>query len=289
MQIVPPVYLLQTLVVFAEQENLVQTAERLGLTQPTVSRQLQQLEELFPHPLFAQQGRNKVLTAYGMALAQELKPRFLDLERVFEKVDQTFSDPRSIHLRIGGRQEHLHHLFAEIQFQGSLELVEGDDQEVFDQIQNDNLDLAVSVTEISQGSIVSKKVFQEAPVLIIPNRWSEDVQSVRDWVGKCERYAFCEDRNEPSHLLKFENKYQVKALKQLISKDRTLLENKVHQQRAWAILPRSLVKEGRSYKIIPLAGLFESRPVYLHYRKDLAKFSWMKDFLNQILEESARK
>ena len=84
-QIVPPVYLLQTLVVFAEQENLVQTAERLGLTQPTVSRQLQQLEELFPQPLFTQQGRNKVLTAYGLALAQELKPRFLDLERVFEK------------------------------------------------------------------------------------------------------------------------------------------------------------------------------------------------------------
>lgn len=282
MQIVPPVYLLQTLVVFAEQENLVQTAERLGLTQPTVSRQLQQLEELFPQPLFTQQGRNKVLTAYGLALAQELKPRFLDLERVFEKVDQTFADPRSIQLRVGGPRQYLHYLFAEAEFEGALDLADLSETEIEEAIQAGNLDVAVTTCEVSNPIYKSKLVFRDQLVLAIPSKWAKGIDTVKDWAERCESLPFAEDAGLRGQISDFENKFKTRLKRNWSSADRWLLEKKAHQQFAWTIVPISAVSDDRAYKIIPLDRSFDMALVFLSYRKDLSKHSWMENLLSQI-------
>lgn len=283
MQIVPPLYLLQTLVVFAEQENLVQTAERLGLTQPTVSRQLQQLEELFTQPLFSQQGRNKVLTDYAQALVKELKPRFTDLERVFEKIDQTFSNPQEVTLRVGGPKELLERHLSDIPFAGTLEVEVLTDSEIQDRFSGQALDLSISSIELENPELHSKKLASSIPSLAIPKKWASEIETARDWAQVCEKYPAAAFSKEKPLLANFEEKYKFQINCKYIFSDWLSLEKRVHQQKSWSILPSRYLQDNQGYKIIPLTGLFETENFYLSYRKELSKHEWMKALIAELL------
>lgn len=281
-QIVPPLYLLQTLVVFAEQENLVQTAERLGLTQPTVSRQLQQLEELFTQPLFSQQGRNKVLTSYAQALVKELKPRFTDIERIFQKVDQTFSNPKEITLRIGGPKELLAKHLSQVSFAGTIEVDALAEQQILERFQEQALDLSISTSPVELSDIQSKKLSSSIPALAIPQKWATSVDAPRDWAQICEKHpAALFSRERPLHA-DFEAKYKIQPTVNYVFNDWTSLERRVRQQKSWAVIPSSYLHENEDYKIIPLNGLFETHSYYLAYRKDLLKYDWMKALISEF-------
>lgn len=282
-QIVPPLYLLQTLVVFSEQENLVQTAERLGLTQPTVSRQLQQLAELFTQPLFSQQGRNKVLTDYAQALVRELRPRFTDLERIFEKVDQTFSNPQEITLRVGGPKELLGRYLSDVTFAGTLEAEAMTDPEIQERFHGQALDISITSVELDSPELQTKKLTSSIPSLAIPKKWSSEIETARDWAQVCEKYPtvlFSKER--PLHS-NFEEKFKVQTTANYIFDDWASLEKRVHRQKSWAIVPSQYLQENQGYKIVPLNGLFETEHFYLTYRKELSKYDWMKKLLSEIV------
>jgi DNA-binding transcriptional LysR family regulator len=282
-QNVPPIYLLQTLIAFADHENLVLAAERLGLTQPTVSRQLQQLEELFPQSLFTTQGRNKVLTDYGLALVAELRPRFSDLERVFQKVDQSFSNEKEITLRIGGSKEVLSKYFADITFEGTLEVTPMDPEEVSTQIQEMSLDIAISTTEIASALWTSKKLFTETPVLIIPNRWGTNIESAKDWAQIATQHPACSFSKSLPLLGDYLEKHKLDSQINYLTNDWFSLEERVHKQKSWSIIPSTFAKDQRGYKIYQIQGSSNSAPHFLYYRKDLAKHAWMKSIIDQAM------
>ena len=52
----------------AEEENISRAAERLHVTQPTLSRQLRELEQELGTPLFERQSKGLVLTDAGLFL-----------------------------------------------------------------------------------------------------------------------------------------------------------------------------------------------------------------------------
>ncbi|MFC6181516.1 LysR family transcriptional regulator [Lactiplantibacillus daowaiensis] len=64
-------YLLTELVTFAETGTLAATAQKLHVTQPTVTRGMQKLETLWDVPLFDRQPNRLRLTATGQFAAQE--------------------------------------------------------------------------------------------------------------------------------------------------------------------------------------------------------------------------
>jgi LysR family transcriptional regulator, repressor for citA len=77
--------LLRTFTVMAKELNFHRTAERLYLTQPTVSVHIRQLEEYVGEPLFERAGRKVRLTAAG--------ERFLiHANRILEAHDEAVSD-----------------------------------------------------------------------------------------------------------------------------------------------------------------------------------------------------
>lgn len=77
---------LRYFLVVAEQENITRAAESLHITQPTLSRQMKQLEVELSVPLFVRNARSTVLTEYGKRLqikAKELLENADDISHMF--------------------------------------------------------------------------------------------------------------------------------------------------------------------------------------------------------------
>jgi DNA-binding transcriptional LysR family regulator len=62
---------LQYFVTVAEEEHVTRAAERLSISQPPLSRQIQALEDELGQPLFTRRGRGIVLTDFGRYFAAQ--------------------------------------------------------------------------------------------------------------------------------------------------------------------------------------------------------------------------
>lgn len=83
--------ILRYFLVVAETNNITQVAQQLHLTQPTLSRQIQELERLVGRPLFDRYNHHPQLNAAGL-LFRERAQVILDLLDHAQKEIQTSSD-----------------------------------------------------------------------------------------------------------------------------------------------------------------------------------------------------
>ncbi len=68
----------------AESEHMTESAERLHIAQPALSRSIRKMEDELGVPLFEPRGRNIVLTEYGRFLQTKLSPMISELDRLPE-------------------------------------------------------------------------------------------------------------------------------------------------------------------------------------------------------------
>jgi LysR family cyn operon transcriptional activator len=84
----------------AETENFTRAAERLGVSQPSVSQQIKDLEQLLGTPLFTRLGKRVQLTEAGQALARTASHVLRKLEQARDAVREVAGLERA-HLEIG--------------------------------------------------------------------------------------------------------------------------------------------------------------------------------------------
>ena len=79
-------YLLEELVTFAKQQTLAKTATALNVTQPTITRGMQKLEQDLNVQLFDRQPNRISLTATGQLAAQEAEKLLQDQQTFITKI-----------------------------------------------------------------------------------------------------------------------------------------------------------------------------------------------------------
>ncbi|MGA2852959.1 MAG: LysR family transcriptional regulator [Verrucomicrobiota bacterium] len=141
-----------------------------GIQQPAVSSQIAQLEEFLGVKLFHR--RPFALTADGEKLFQFVQPFFSNLEKVATELQ----GGRARRIRIGAAtivlREHLPELFQSVQkrfFGLKLSLREGSPPELEALLQQDEIDLAVTVLEKKNApGIHALALVELPPVLLVP-------------------------------------------------------------------------------------------------------------------------
>ncbi len=84
----------------AETRQISRAAELMGITQPSASRMLVEIEELVGHPVHERSGRGIALTAVGAALARRAARVLMDLEDTAAEMEGIASGGLG-HVRIG--------------------------------------------------------------------------------------------------------------------------------------------------------------------------------------------
>src|SRR5688572_13165835 len=100
-----PLHLIETFVIYAENQNLAKTAKILGQTQPSASRQIVQFQGYFKKALFQQKGPSKKLSAYGQEVCNYYKDGIGNLRNLRFRFDShTILDQKNI-LTLAARPE----------------------------------------------------------------------------------------------------------------------------------------------------------------------------------------
>lgn len=212
-----PLDLLNTFVTFVREGNVSVAAASLRLSQPAVSTQLKRLEELAPFPLFAMQGKRKVLTHFGRALHDAVAARIEETHRAVEEVSRRYLEPGGMRLRIGARKEVIARVGASLRYEGPIEFVDLGSDAALRALERFEIDVAIVQRRETAGHLVSKKLFSDAPRFVVPKPLCARAPTLRELGSRaflgahpCVAYkpdlpylsAWCEHHGVPATLLR---------------------------------------------------------------------------------------
>jgi DNA-binding transcriptional LysR family regulator len=167
-----PMKLLVTLV---EHQSLNKAAKVLNVTQPALSRHLQNMEAKWDVALFHRKGKRLELTRAGQ-VAYEYAKRFIDLEEQFQGTLGSFRStyPKG-KITIGASLTTLQStlpnlisLYMESYPQADFQVITGKTHEVVDWVEQRRVDLGVIASVTSQPSLTCIPLFQDHLSLIAP-------------------------------------------------------------------------------------------------------------------------
>ena len=143
---------LRFFVELAKTEHMAKTAEKLGISQPSLSYAISSIEEELGVPLFEKEGRNIRLTNYGKIYLEYVKSGLSDLDRGGKYIAELLDVNRG-HIRVGFTftmgQDLIPQLICKFKQEKdtkdiAFSFVQGTTDYLVDQLVNDELDLVVS-------------------------------------------------------------------------------------------------------------------------------------------------
>jgi DNA-binding transcriptional LysR family regulator len=280
-----PVNLLETLTVFARERTVEAAARAMRTTQPTITRQLQQLQSFVRFPLFEMRGRKKHLTRFGEQLAGQLSARFRGISDSVRQVELTFSSASSSLVRVGARKELLRRYFGRKEFACNLELVSMSGTEITNSIQAGNIDIAISKERVSTEIFVAQKLFKDEYILIVPKIYFEGSHTIESFLKSASRLPLATYQNSFQEIYGLmQNMGFTGSLRDnFCIDDWETIENRVEVGINWSIVPNSFLRKNPSYRCFP-TGSSSSSEFYLYYRKNLRKLDWFKGLIDTILQ-----
>lgn len=158
----------------AEQQNFSRAGERIGLTQPAISRSIRELEAQLGVALADRSTRLVELTEAGRSLAAQLGPVLDELETVLQDVREQASSPRGT-VRVGSSPTLSANLMpqciaacagrlADIQ----LQLLDRIQQDVLGSVRAGEVDFAVVIEPPDAGDLALEVIQRDPFVLVCP-------------------------------------------------------------------------------------------------------------------------
>lgn len=184
---------LQSLRVFVHVATLgsvAEAAKTLGLTQPAVSLQIQNLERQIGQAIFEKQGRRNVLTGKGEALLRKLLPELERLEKILteSRESQKGQDTKLFFGSVEGLGEYwlrpriLDFLKVEPQARFLWDIAESDKLE--EELKTGQLSMILTTRRIEDQRVVSQVLIEEK---LTPVGTKEEIERLREVLKKAKR------------------------------------------------------------------------------------------------------
>ena len=289
----PEPQLLQVLIAFHEAINLIQAAERLMISQPAVSQRLQRLQSQVEQPLYAFEGRKKVLTHYGKALYEMAKINFSRFETDFQNLNRRYASPEHLVLRVGGLKELTSVLSEVMDFSGRIDHRKMTEDQALDALAAEIIDVAISESIIDTNELMSRKFFEGASRLIFHRKLFPTISSFRDVQENAEDFiqgSCILNRLETSYIEKFCKNLKIGSAKlntKATFEDWSSILNYVEGGGGFAIVPSFIHSQSKEIKNIDIPHAVVARSAYYAvFKRKLKKIESFKKVLNFSLSSS---
>lgn len=276
-----PLHLIETFVVFSENQNLVKCSQALSQSQPTTSRQLENLQTYFKKSLFKSIGRQKRLTDYGIQICNYYKKNVFEMLELQKNMNALVPQDMTPRLTLAARPEILDLYISPLQFHNPIYLQSSYGEKIRQDMENSELDIAVLQENFESYNYFRKKLFSSNWCLVVPATWSKPLNTVQfDSLLDLPFASF--NRNlpfvYPNALKKIPfSQFNLK----FISDDWRLIADKVLQQTCWSIIPQEYVPKNKVMSL-SMNDYFKEFHFYLYFRKDLMKNKDVQNIIKQL-------
>jgi len=276
-----PLDLLRSLVTFADSPNIVVAAERLNISQPLLSKHLRLLEESSDRPLFAFEGRRKVLTDEGRELYTLVKRRLAELEADVADLAMRQARPESVTLRLSGRPEFLEYLAGELTFPGHIVFQPMPGRDVLRALIARESDLGITQHEMDSLQFLRKPLFKDIHHIVVPSSWKVKSKDTADLLREL--------LTKPN--LSYGGSDRVQVLLEhygIEGKPRVIrsiphwptIGSLISRGLGWAVMPSFYFAGGRSFAIH--AKILSELTFYLYYQRERAKLDWFQQTVAEM-------
>jgi len=281
--------LLNYFLVLAEELHYTKAAERLNISQPTLSNQIKILESMLSVKLFDYVQKRTILTEPGKILKQHVYKIFFDLEQAEADIKNYTGKSRE-QIRIGASGSHLLLVpcsrFNNIHNNILITMEEHTSNTIVENVKNGKLDLGLIYYATEDSAIHSELLNIESYLAVVPLS------------SKLEKYSSVSLQDlttENIVLLPQTSNSRINIDKSFsminhICKPRIQATNLdscirlIEHSDNITILPNSYIKSVNqiSFKAIPISDYPPKQTVNLIYRKDLFLDDTLKSFLDII-------
>ncbi|MFJ7684346.1 LysR family transcriptional regulator [Peribacillus butanolivorans] len=283
--------LLEYFLAICEEMHFTKAAEKLGISQPTLSQQIRILESNIGTPLFHRVGKKIFMTEAGQILIQRAQRIFSELNQVRNEINE-LKDLQRGKITIGSSGNHL--LLSSIisfhkQYPGiELSIIDSTTDETIKRVLNNQFDIGIVFLPIKEKQIESKRLFSEEFPLIVsaehefankPFVKLEDLQSTPIFLLQ-KKYSIRQDIDNNCRLAGFTLKPVVELSDMQSLLQMTLINKGI------TILPKSYLVNIDDHRVrqIPIIDSFPKKEVGIIYQKDTFRSSTIKTFIEHLLE-----
>lgn len=291
-----PLELIHAFIVYGRHRNISDAALTMKISQPSLSRHLQQFEERCGEQIFTPEGRNKKLTSLGKSLFLELSTQWIDYDKVISTTLAAFKEVPIDPIKLYGPVDWLSRVAVKCQFKIPVNCVPTLSENVEKEVASRH-HISAGVTRIvsENSNLVARLLFESHFKIIIHQKFSPDQQhfgvKLLKELAIVPRLLFRTDTINSDFSVLAE-KVHLKNF--LIIPNWHVLIELVLAGRGWAVIPSDILNEYKnfSFKSIMVIDIpnnvVPSHKYYLLYKKENKKISWFTEFLDQIQDHDLK-
>lgn len=281
--------LLMVLIAVAESKNFYEAADKLHITQSSVSLKMKELESLVPLPVFQLEGKKKVLTHFGRNLFHLAKEQNFMLEQKIEDLYRHYSSAEKLTLRVGSRLEILKYISLNLNFPGKIEMINLSSADTVNKLLAHEIDIGITYLRPDSTEVVAKKIFTSSCHFIIHKKLlgkrKLNLKLIKDLDFLADKPCIVYDKNGPmlkSWLNFIGQKYEDLKLTYSVE-DWGVVQFLVESEKGYALVPSYVINSSSDVVSIELPSeIMPSFTYYALYEKGLTKIESFKKALASL-------